>query len=49
VVIPGMRNKVIAASGRFMPHEWLTRVSARLLRPAVARPAGYRPRIATRP
>jgi uncharacterized protein len=34
VVIPGMRNKVIAASGRFMPHEWLTRVSARLLRPA---------------
>jgi short-subunit dehydrogenase len=36
VVIPGMRNKVIAASGRFMPHEWLTRVSARLLRPAGA-------------
>jgi short-subunit dehydrogenase len=34
VVIPGTRNKVIAASGRFMPHEWLTRVSARLLRPA---------------
>ena len=34
VVIPGMRNKVIAASGRFMPHEWLTRVSARLLRTA---------------
>jgi short-subunit dehydrogenase len=34
VVIPGMRNKVIAAGGRFMPHEWLTRVSARLLRPA---------------
>lgn len=34
VVIPGMRNKVIAASGRFMPHEWLTLVSARLLRPA---------------
>jgi short-subunit dehydrogenase len=34
VVIPGMRNKVIAASGRFMPREWLTRVSARLLRPA---------------
>jgi short-subunit dehydrogenase len=33
VVIPGMRNKVVAASGRFMPHEWLTRVSARLLRP----------------
>jgi len=34
VVIPGARNKVVAASGRFMPHEWLTRVSARLLRPA---------------
>jgi short-subunit dehydrogenase len=33
VVIPGVRNKVVAASGRFMPHEWLTRVSARLLRP----------------
>jgi len=38
VVIPGMRNKVIAAGGRFMPHEWLTRVSARLLRPASAVP-----------
>ena len=36
VVIPGVRNKAIAASGRFMPHEWLTRVSARLLRPASA-------------
>jgi hypothetical protein len=34
VVIPGMRNKVIAAGGRFMPHEWLTLVSARLLRSA---------------
>ncbi len=33
VVIPGMRNNVVAASGRFMPREWLTRVSARLLRP----------------
>jgi short-subunit dehydrogenase len=33
VVIPGMRNKLIAASGRFMPREWLTWVSARLLRP----------------
>jgi short-subunit dehydrogenase len=33
VVIPGVRNKVIAASGRFMPREWLTVVSARLLRP----------------
>ena len=34
VVIPGMRNNVMAASGRFMPHEWLTRISGRLLRPA---------------
>ena len=33
VVIPGMRNKVIAAIGRFMPREWLTLVGARLLRP----------------
>jgi short-subunit dehydrogenase len=33
VVIPGVRNKLLAASGRFMPREWLTRVSARLLRP----------------
>jgi len=36
VVIPGMRNKVIATSGRFMPREWLTRLSGRLLRPASA-------------
>jgi uncharacterized protein YndB with AHSA1/START domain len=34
VAIPGLRNKVIAASGRIMPREWLARVSARLLRPA---------------
>ncbi len=33
VVIPGVRNKVVAASGRFMPREWLARVAARLLRP----------------
>jgi short-subunit dehydrogenase len=33
VVIPGVRNKLIAASGRFLPREWLTRVSARLLHP----------------
>jgi short-subunit dehydrogenase len=33
VVVPGLRNKVLAASGRFMPREWLTRGSARLLRP----------------
>ena len=34
VVIPGVRNKLLAASGRFMPREWLTRFTARLLRPA---------------
>ena len=34
VVIPGVRNKIIAASGRFMPREWLALVSAQLLRPA---------------
>jgi short-subunit dehydrogenase/uncharacterized protein YndB with AHSA1/START domain len=33
VVIPGLRNKVIAASGRFLPRQWLTLVSDRLLRP----------------
>ena len=33
VVIPGVRNKVLAASGRVMPREWLTRFTARLLRP----------------
>jgi short-subunit dehydrogenase len=41
VVIPGVRNKVIAASGRFLPREWLTRITARLLRPA--RTAGRPP------
>lgn len=40
VVIPGARNNLIAMSGRFMPREWLTLVSARLLRPVgpVSRP-----------
>jgi short-subunit dehydrogenase/uncharacterized protein YndB with AHSA1/START domain len=40
VVIPGLRTKMVAASGRFMPREWITRVSARLLRPigAASRP-----------
>jgi short-subunit dehydrogenase len=33
VVIVGARNNVVALSGRFLPREWLTRVSARLLRP----------------
>ena len=38
VVIPGWRNKVIAASGRFMPRELMALVSARLLRPVARRP-----------
>jgi uncharacterized protein len=40
VVIPGLLTKVVAAIGRFMPREWMTRVSARLLRPigAASRP-----------
>ena len=33
VVIPGVRTKVLAAGGRFMPREWLARFGARLLRP----------------
>ncbi len=36
VVVPGVRNKVGAASGRFLPREWMTLVSARLLRPVPA-------------
>ena len=31
VVIPGLRNWLIAQSGRFMPREWLTLMTARLL------------------
>jgi short-subunit dehydrogenase/uncharacterized protein YndB with AHSA1/START domain len=40
VVIPGVRNRVIAESGRFMPREWLALVSARLLGPlsTISRP-----------
>ena len=38
VVIPGLRNKVIATGGRFLPREWLTRFSGRLLRPASTAP-----------
>jgi short-subunit dehydrogenase len=34
VVIPGLRNRIVAVSGRFMPREWLTRVTGRWLRPA---------------
>lgn len=36
VVIPGLRNKVLATVGRFMPRDWLTRLAGRLLRPANA-------------
>ena len=40
VVIHGVRNKVMAVGGRFMPRKWLTLFTARLLRPvsAAARP-----------
>jgi short-subunit dehydrogenase/uncharacterized protein YndB with AHSA1/START domain len=33
VVIPGVRNRLLAEGGRFMPREWLTLFSGRLLRP----------------
>lgn len=33
VVIPGLRTRIVAESGRFMPREWLTRVADRWLRP----------------
>lgn len=36
VVVSGLRNKVVAVGGRFLPREWLTLVSARLLGPAGA-------------
>jgi short-subunit dehydrogenase/uncharacterized protein YndB with AHSA1/START domain len=45
VAIPGVRTKVIAEIGRFMPREWLTRVAARLLRPVST---GSRPPIEVR-
>jgi len=38
VIVPGLRMKLVAASGRFLPREWLARVSARLLGPAKAEP-----------
>jgi short-subunit dehydrogenase/uncharacterized protein YndB with AHSA1/START domain len=38
VSIPGLRNKLIAAAGRLMPREWLTRFAALLLRPADTAP-----------
>jgi short-subunit dehydrogenase/uncharacterized protein YndB with AHSA1/START domain len=40
VVIPGVRNRLLAEGGRLMPREWLTRMTGRWLRPAtvVSRP-----------
>ena len=40
VVIPGLRNWVVAQTSRFMPREWMTLITARLLGEgsAVARP-----------
>jgi short-subunit dehydrogenase len=38
VVIPGLRNRLVAESVRFMPREWLTRVTGRWLRPISMRP-----------
>jgi polyketide cyclase/dehydrase/lipid transport protein/short subunit dehydrogenase len=34
VAIPGVRTRLIAESGRFLPREWLTRVAEGWLRPA---------------
>jgi short-subunit dehydrogenase/uncharacterized protein YndB with AHSA1/START domain len=41
VVIPGLRNRLVAESGRLMPREWLTLITARLLGAGnkVARPS----------
>jgi short-subunit dehydrogenase len=49
VVVPGFRNQLLAASRRFMPMEWLTRVTARLLRPAGTIGHGHRLPSTTRP
>jgi short-subunit dehydrogenase len=38
VVVPGLRNRLIAASGRFMPREWLTLLTGRLLGATGAKP-----------
>jgi short-subunit dehydrogenase/uncharacterized protein YndB with AHSA1/START domain len=45
VVIPGLRIKMVAQSGRFLPREWLTRITARWLRPV---PTASRPPIEVR-
>jgi len=34
VVIPGLKNKLLAAAGRFTPREWLARIGVWLLGPA---------------
>jgi uncharacterized protein len=44
LVVPGVRNKLIAASGRFVPRPLLTQISARLLRPESSRKRGGRDR-----
>ncbi|KRA84071.1 SDR family NAD(P)-dependent oxidoreductase [Altererythrobacter sp. Root672] len=38
VVVPGFRNKLLAAGGRFMPREWLTLFTASMLRADGAKP-----------
>jgi NAD(P)-dependent dehydrogenase (short-subunit alcohol dehydrogenase family) len=38
LVIPGLRNRIVAESGRFMPREWLTRITGRWLRPVSTSP-----------
>jgi short-subunit dehydrogenase/uncharacterized protein YndB with AHSA1/START domain len=45
VVIPGLRTRIVAESGRFMPREWLTRIAERWLRPVST---GVRPLIEVR-
>lgn len=37
VLVPGFRNRMMSMGGRFLPAEWMTRVTARLLRPAAGR------------
>jgi uncharacterized protein len=51
LVIPGLRNKVIAFSNRLMPREWMALVSEKLLRPVDVAPvlremqaSAYQPR-----
>ena len=38
VVIPGLRNRIVAESVRFMPREWLTRIVGGWLRPVSTSP-----------